>query len=276
MMNGMRHVLEVMSDPFWGRLRMQAFWEAVEDWSVAGLGVGRGANVTSSGELAFLRDFVDACHPLGRPITCFDVGANVGLWSQALADCARRRPVPLGIVAFEPSHEARAQLHERFESDPTIRIEAVALGDHSGTATLYADAEGSGLGSLYERRLDHFGLETHGVEAVPVATLDDYCATGGVGHIDLLKLDVEGAKLDVLRGAAKMLEQGTIGLIQFEFGGCNIDSRTYFQDFWYLLRDSFSVYRIVKDGLWPVDAYRESLERFTTTNYVAIRHKDQD
>jgi len=59
-------------------------------------------------------------------------------------------------------------------------------------------------------------------------------------------------------------------VIQFEFGGCNIDTRTFFQDFWYLLtKYGFSFYRIAPKGVFKQDSYNENLETFTTTNYLA-------
>ena len=60
-----------------------------------------------------------------------------------------------------------------------------------------------------------------------------------------------------------------IKFIQFEFGSCNIDSKTYFQDFWYLLKDNYNIYRIVKDGITPIIKYKETSEIFTTINYLA-------
>ena len=49
--------------------------------------------------------------------------------------------------------------------------------------------------------------------------------------IDYIKIDVEGHELDALEGFGDLIKK--VRLIQFEFGGCNIDTRTYFQDFWY-------------------------------------------
>src|SRR5205823_468681 len=87
---------------------------------------------------------------------------------------------------------------------------------------------------------------------------------------DFLKLDTEGHELSVLRGAEEMIGAGAIGSLQFEFGGCNIDSRTYFQDFFYLLDGRYFVYRILSRGLARVRRYTEMDEVFTTTNYVAL------
>ena len=56
--------------------------------------------------------------------------------------------------------------------------------------------------------------------------------------IDLLKLDVEGHELEVLRGGVRMFAQRRVKMVSFEFGGCNIDSRTYFRDFYYFFQEN--------------------------------------
>jgi hypothetical protein len=68
-----------------------------------------------------------------------------------------------------------------------------------------------------------------------------------------------------------MLAEGRISSIQWEFGGTNIDSRTFFRDFFYLLNDQYRIFRVVKDGIHPVVRYREALEIFDTVNYFAER-----
>ena len=82
-------------------------------------------------------------------------------------------------------------------------------------------------------------------------------------------MDIEGHELSALKGAKEMLEGKKIRFIQFEFGGTNVDSRTYFQDFWYLLSKNYTIYRIVKDGLHLIPKYKETQEIFTTINYLA-------
>jgi hypothetical protein len=67
------------------------------------------------------------------------------------------------------------------------------------------------------------------------------------------------------------LSRGSIDFIQFEFGGANLDARTQWQDFFYLLQPNFSLFRVVNDGLWPIEQYRETDEIFTTVNFLAQR-----
>ena len=66
-------------------------------------------------------------------------------------------------------------------------------------------------------------------------------------------------------------------VIQFEFGGSNIDTRTFFQDFWYFFKDrNFSIYRITPNGILPIREYTEHDEFFSTTNYIAVNRKYND
>ena len=53
-----------------------------------------------------------------------------------------------------------------------------------------------------------------------------------------MKMDIEGHEPFALRGAKNSLQKGLFRYIQFEYGGCNIDSRTYLKDFY----DIFQIY----------------------------------
>jgi hypothetical protein len=116
--------------------------------------------------------------------------------------------------------------------------------------------------------LKHIRIKLSHTEQVRITTVDDFCQSNGIDRIHLLKLDVEGYELKVLEGASRLLAARAIDFIQFEFGGCNIDSRTYFRDFFDMLAPQYSVYRVVKDGLKEIISYSETLEVFTTTNYL--------
>ncbi len=141
----------------------------------------------------------------------------------------------------------------------------------TGEATLWGDSPGTGLASLKKRRLEHFGLEMQKLEEVPVTTLDALLSRSSLSP-SIIKLDVEGLELEVLNGAEATLTSPTTEVIQFEFGGCNIDSRTFFQDFWYLLTGhGYDLWRLGPKGLHAIPSYREADEVFTTTNFFAAR-----
>jgi hypothetical protein len=90
--------------------------------------------------------------------------------------------------------------------------------------------------------------------------------------VDFLKMDIEGHELFALRGAETALKEHRIGALLFEFGGGNINSLTFFRQFWELLTSAgFRIWRITPGGK-PVfiDEYYEDLEYFRgVSNYVA-------
>jgi hypothetical protein len=147
-----------------------------------------------------------------------------------------------------------------------------ALGHEAAQRTLYYDVAGSELGSLYPRKIEQHGIHFSGNERVQVDTLDRYCAAQGVSRIDLLKLDVEGHELHVLNGAVQMFERGAIGMTSFEFGGCNIDSRTFVRDFFeFFASRNMQLARVTASGkLYPIARYEEGLEQFRTTCFLAL------
>jgi len=205
----------------------------------------------------------------GNQLIVFDVGANRGTFVQlALAELAHRE---LTIHAFEPSKAAFAQLSQRFANRNEIVLNNVALGNQGAEQSLYYDVAGSELSSLYPRRTEHHGIRMTGSEQVQVETLDEYCLARGITHIDLLKLDVEGHELRVLEGAVQTFEQEKIAMVSFEFGGCNIDSRTYLRDFFHFFEArGMQLARVTAFGtLHPIPRYNEGLEQFRTTCFVA-------
>ena len=154
-----------------------------------------------------------------------------------------------------------------------FHVHNFGFGDKNASLTLYSNKKGSGIASLYKRRLDHFNIDMDVKEEIDIKTIDAFCNEINITNINFLKLDIEGNELKALHGAKTMLENHKVDFIQFEFGGCNIDSRTYFQDFYYLLKEDFYIYRIVKDGLFKIESYKEMYEAFITTNYLAERKK---
>ena len=240
-----------------------AFWRSLHDECLKRLGFGTGSGVHRSGE-SFVARFLSSQLP--KNATIFDVGANRGQYASILADAFPSATIYL----FEPSPTTFKILLDNMREAENIRAHNLGVSDSDGQMTLFSDKCGSGMASLHQRRLDHFGISMDRRETVNVTSLDSFCRGNGVSTIDLLKLDVEGHELAVLRGAQGLLDANTIGAIQFEFGGCNIDSRTFFQDFFYLLSGRFRLYRVLPRGLVRVDRYRETDEVFVTTNYLAL------
>ena len=79
---------------------------------------------------------------------------------------------------------------------------------------------------------------------------------------------MEGHELAVFKGMEKILAGRTPPkVIQFEFGGCNIDTRTYFRDFFLMFNNKYEIHRQTPFGLTAIEQYRETDECFRTTNF---------
>lgn len=256
-----------MDDRFYGKKETYGLWYELYKTALLGMNIGLGGNIHSSGEENVCAFLVKR----GNVETIFDVGANTGEYTRMLGSYfpdAR-------IHCFEPAGAMFSILADNMRDNGNVVLNNFGISDERGKGVLYYDMETSGLASLYKRQLDYFKIDFSKSEKVQIETLDGYCEKNHIEKIDFLKLDIEGNEWNALQGGQKLLGKGCIGAIQIEFGGCNIDSRTYFRDFWNLLHEDYSAYRILKDGLWEITNYTERLECFCNTNYF-FAHKNPE
>jgi FkbM family methyltransferase len=141
---------------------------------------------------------------LVQPRTVIDVGAAFGDWSSFAAGVfpdAR-------FLLVEPLAEFAPFLETRARELPNAVFIGEAAGEVSGTAPLHVhrDLVGTSLRS-------ESGLSADDRQ-VPVTTIDDLVARVGAEGPLVLKLDVQGAELDVLAGAGASL--GQTALVQLE------------------------------------------------------------
>lgn len=219
-----------------------------------------------------IKNEVNACLSLMKykPLIFVDIGANKGEYTKFMI----KKCPDLECHLFEPSNLNFEILTKAFyKFSGRVFINKKALSKENSNSTLYADSSGSGLASLTKRRLDHFNMQMNIEEQIQILRFEDYWKKKDC-LIDYVKIDVEGHELDVLKGFGKIIHN--VKLVQFEFGGCNIDTRTYFQDFWYFFKEKkFKIYRITPRGLTPIKKYSENIESFLTTNYVAFNENIQ-
>ena len=132
-----------------------------------------------------------------RQSTCFlDVGSHVG-WYGALAAAANQR---LAIVLVEPNGACLkiAVANTRLNGVRNVVAIPAAAGQWTGVTFLNEDSSADSM-------LSHAAPEAKGqCKVVTQRTIDSICEELGV-YPDLLKIDVEGAELEVLLGSARLL-----------------------------------------------------------------------
>lgn len=264
-----RFFKNILLRPFLGKRQCQFLFEALHRLSLNGMNIGPvAASPETSGERNAL-NYIKKSLPLEKILTIFDVGAYQGMYIKKCLDVFHNRKIR--IFAFEPNPVSFQELKKNWQGHSSIKLRQIGFNDNAGRSLLFVENSDSALASLYRRNLNHFRKTMKQDEEITLTTIDEFCYKEGIREIDLLKLDIEGSEFKCLRGAKNMLSANKINFIQFEFGGANIDSRTYFQDFYYLLKDKYRLSRIVKNGLFPISDYKEEYEIFQTANYLAER-----
>ncbi|MDR3468652.1 MAG: FkbM family methyltransferase [Xanthobacteraceae bacterium] len=135
--------------------------------------------------------------------TIVDIGANRGQF----ALFARLLNPSAAIIVFEPLEAPRAVLTELLGADPRVRCHGVAVGALSHDATFFVTAkdDSSSLLPVADRQREIFGTVESSTATVPVRRLSQVVSPSDLEEPSLLKIDVQGSELDVLRGSEDLL-----------------------------------------------------------------------
>ena len=186
---------------------------------------------------------------------CFDIGANVGDYAMTL----RNANPDCRVVCFEPNPD----LGEKIRAKGFEEIYHSAVGRETGTITINVDMNNSTQSSIYRTPVSCKRI------AVPVITLDDFVEKQGIEHIDFVKIDTEGAEVDILHGARNLLARQAIDLIQFEYGGTYLDAHVTLQEIYGLLAEHYLICHIYPEGILPY-TFNSELETYRYSNWLAV------
>lgn len=152
-----------------------------------------------------------------EPRTVLDVGANRGQFALV---AAHRWP-SARLICFEPLPAAVARLVDVLATTPaSVEVRDVALSDAPGEAKLHVSRadDSSSLLPIGVRQPATFpGTDEVGVIAVRAARLDDEVDDSELDRPVLLKIDVQGGELHVLRGATATLRHVDVVLVECSF-----------------------------------------------------------
>jgi FkbM family methyltransferase len=156
----------------------------------------------------------DICRFAGRRDLgmIFDVGANVGQTALHLRTFFPRA----AIHSFEPVGQTFLQLQHRVRRWPNLQPHQLALGSAPESREILLQ-DCSELNSL-SFTPGPGATGSSKVERVEVTTLDLFCATHGIGGIDILKTDAQGRDVDVLCGGDRLISSGNVPFIYTEVG----------------------------------------------------------
>jgi FkbM family methyltransferase len=248
---------KVFSRPFFYKLNIALF-----KISLKGLGI---TNYDWSGEEKVL-NLVKNTNPV-----VFDVGANVGNYSKMIL----KKFDHCELYCFEP-HPKNFKLLKRNLKNKSLNLFNVALGEDNNKIELYDynDKNGSTHASNNKEVFTKMYKKKFVKYKVNLIRLDDFIKDNKIKKIDLIKIDVEGNELSVLKGSKRIINNSIANIIQFEFNKMNIYTKTTFKDIYDLLNKNYFLYRILPKGYIKIQKYSElENEIYAYQNFIAISKK---
>lgn len=188
-----------------------------------------------------------------------DVGANIGVYTLLAAAKIKKGK----IYSFEPVPKALDTLYQNIQinslQDKVTVVEKVA-SDKTG-----------------EERFKNFDISEYShissnqasdTIKIPAVKLDDFCKTKKIDRVDLIKIDVEGAEMKVLRGLEKYLVSGKVKHLIVELNERNrFFGESSNQIIEYLRNLNFRVYRLDKEN--NLEELKQ-VDETKTLNVIAI------
>lgn len=137
--------------------------------------------------------------------TFVDVGAHIGSVISSVYNHDRS----ISVIAVEASPDKSEKLLRKF---PKIELHQCAVGDRDGEVTFFVNTDQSGYNTL--GKPENFDADKYIEITVPIRRLDDLVLSE---NIDVIKIDVEGAELGVIRGGEQVISKNR-PVIMFESG----------------------------------------------------------
>jgi FkbM family methyltransferase len=224
----------------------------------------RNHDILSNGELTIIKKIAKF-----NPTIIFDAGANIGSYSLLI-----NKHIPnCKIYSFEPVSSTYEKLIRNKNGYENIKpiMKGLYNENCSLKINIFKYDEHSSI-------FDIEGPETNlkNKEIIELIRGDDFINENNISHIDLLKMDIEGAEYNALKGFEKSLREGKIKAIQFEYGYINITTKKLLIDYYNL----FESHDYILGKIFPKNVefrkYDFKYEDFIGPNFIAVKKTETD
>jgi FkbM family methyltransferase len=228
------------------------------------------SNFKDNGEILVISHFIKS----GDVV--FDVGANVGKWTEKLLEIKSK----IKVHAFEPAPKTYHNLLQALADSIKCRCvfpNNIALSSQEGIES-FSHYESSPALSGFYRRNDkveaQYNLADPKRFPVHTSTVDGYCQLLDINRVHFLKIDCEGGELNVLEGSRELLSKGKIDYVQFKYGGTYLDSkRTLKEAFALLSQYRYGIFKIHPQGLEYCGKFDNKYENYQYSNFLAVNER---
>lgn len=169
-----------------------------------------------------------------NPASVIDIGAYKGEWSYYASQIFANST----FLMIEPQEDKQQGLKEIVEKSKNMRFASTLLGKENNDKVIFYEMETGS--SIYAEQTD-VGRE---IKNYRMETLDNLVAKEGIKGEYFIKLDVQGAELDVLKGATKVLEDTNFILLEASLLNYNENAPLFAEVVAYLNEKDFVLFDI--------------------------------
>ena len=212
----------------------------------------------SNGELTILKKIAKL-----NPLTVMDGGANTGDYSLAISQCIPE----CKIYSLEPVEGTFQQLVENVKDcQNVIPIKKGLFNDNCSREINIFNSHAHS--SLYD--IEGLSYNVNQKVVIELVRGDDFMREHQIDHLDFLKLDIEGAEFDALRGFENSLKHGNIKAIQFEYGYINISTKKLLIDYYQFFESHNYIMGKIFPKVVEFRKYEHKYEDFLGPNFIAV------
>lgn len=184
--------------------------------------------------------WIQAIAPFVNDKILIDVGANIGIYPLSLYKQTRF------VYAFEPEMDNFYRLCHNLQQNSVKNVQAIRKAVYKNDnqiLKLYINKANKGWHSLHMQHRD-------GIQRVSSITLDTFIRSKKIKNLGMIKIDVEGAEIDVLQGLQQTMDSLHPPLL-IEFNTVFTESAGYsLKNLYNILKDhNYFPYRLIK-GDW--------------------------
>jgi FkbM family methyltransferase len=181
-----------------------------------------------------------------------DVGSNKGHWSDVILEEFGDK---CQLYLFEPNEKLLSFTEIKYEYKTNVIYAPLAAHKENFTTQIYYfENYNNELSSLYKSEdweKENLPMKTKSAEAIRI---DTYCDLAKIDYIDFLKIDCEGADVDVLIGCEGLLKEDKIKIIQIEYSEhYKRANHTIDEVFDIAHKYGYKVYAFVDDNYWEIE-----------------------
>jgi FkbM family methyltransferase len=197
--------------------------------------------------------------------TVIDVGSNKGHWADLILTHFEENCL---LHLFEPNEILLnfTKIKYEYNRNVTYNDSVAHHTDNELIPFYYFENYNNELSSIYKDEWDGLPMKE---KMCGTITIDNYCSLKGIDYVDCIKIDAEGADVDVFNGCMKLLMNDGIGFLIMEYSHHYKRAGRNFKNVYDLVTTlGYSVYEFVDDNFEMVNSFNED---FSERNFIITK-----